>query len=183
MRIACLGWGSLVWDSRDLRIVGGRNGWNDDGPLLPVEFARQSRGDRLTLVLVPDGPAVPTLWAEMLEDDIDAARLALASREGTTGTKPIGVWPSEAGYPHSDTIAAWASAKNLDAVVWTALEPKFENTKGRIPSADEVVTYLRGLVRDRTSACAEEYIRRAPRQIRTPYRAVIEEALGWTPTP
>jgi len=181
VRIACLGWGSLVWNPRELRIAGGRNAWNNDGPYLPVEFARQSQCDRVTLVLLRQGPLAQTLWAEMLDDDLEAARSSLALREGTPGNKPIGVWPSQERYPHVETIAAWAVTKGLEGVVWTALGPKFNKKNGRIPTADEVVTYLRRLVEDRTSTCAEEYIRRTPPQVRTPYRTAIEENLGWTP--
>jgi hypothetical protein len=45
MRIACVGWGSLVWDPRDLPVKGA---WRPDGPRLPIEFARQSDNGRLT---------------------------------------------------------------------------------------------------------------------------------------
>lgn len=46
--IACIGWGSLIWDRRNLDVDGV---WRVDGPMLPVEFARQSGDGRVTLVL------------------------------------------------------------------------------------------------------------------------------------
>jgi hypothetical protein len=45
--IACIGRCSLIWDVRNLDVDGN---WRD-GPLLPVEFARQSSNRRITLVL------------------------------------------------------------------------------------------------------------------------------------
>ena len=44
---------------------------------------------------------------------------------------------------------------------------------------DNVISYLSNLDSDRKRR-AEEYIRRAPRQIRTSMRSIIEERLGWT---
>jgi hypothetical protein len=50
MKIAVLGWGSLIWQPRELRIS--LPIWKTDGPELPVEFARVSMDGRLTLVPV-----------------------------------------------------------------------------------------------------------------------------------
>ena len=60
------------------------------------------------------------------------------------------------------------------------MPPKFNGRENLVASADEVLTYLSGLngeVRER----AEQYIRRTPVQIATPYRQYIEQELGWTP--
>jgi hypothetical protein len=63
--------------------------------------------------------------------------------------------------------------------VWTNLPPEFGGSK-RIPTVEEIVPYLascQGEERER----AEEYVRKAPRQIDTEYRRKIEAELGWTP--
>ena len=41
MRIAILGWGSLIWDPRDPCVQGD---WQPDGPRLPIKVARTSEG-------------------------------------------------------------------------------------------------------------------------------------------
>jgi hypothetical protein len=127
-KIACLGWGSLIWDPRSLPI---RRPWFNDGPLLPIEFARESTDKRITLVIVPNNLAevacVRTLWALMVAPTLDVARTELAKREGT-GVKNIGCWPDEV-LPKEvgEVVEAWAKGRALDGVVWTALPPKFND--------------------------------------------------------
>lgn len=82
--IACIGWGSLVRDPGELPC---RGSWHDDGPALPVEFARESnakknqRGDKITLVICPESVRVRTYWISLDLPDLTAARKCLATRE------------------------------------------------------------------------------------------------------
>jgi hypothetical protein len=180
--IACLGWGSLIWDPRELALRNNSpDAWLKDGPRLPVEFARESSGGRITLVIVPDGKPVRVLWNEMVGHDLDTARRSLLQREGTG---PIGVWPSGSNgyFPYAYRIGRWAKSKGIDAVIWAALHPKFDENCGKVPTVDEVLAYLGALTGGRRDS-AERYVRRTPVQIRTLYRTKIERSLGWTYNP
>ncbi len=178
MKIACLGWGSLVWDPRDLPI---RKPWFKDGPLLPIEFARHSKGDRITLVLINNGRPVRSLWTTLSTTKLKIALMELAARE-RINEKYMGYWSQDFSSKHEfvEPIGNWASQKGLEAVVWTALPPKFKNNSGKVPSIDNVITFLRDLPYEKRQY-AEEYIRKAPRQIDTYYRKIIEKEFHWTP--
>jgi hypothetical protein len=180
--IACIGWGSLIWDRRNLDVDGH---WRVDGPLLPVEFARQSSNGRITLVLGRGFAPVPTLWSVFNTRDVAEARESLRVREDiprSRSAESIAQWcrGENATADPVTTIPDWAAVRNLEAAVWTNLRPKFAGTNGRIPTEAEVVAYLQTL-EGQARAAAEEYVRRAPRQIATAYRRAIETALGWTP--
>lgn len=178
-RIAILGWGSLIWRPEGLPI---QRKWFEDGPLIPVEFARQSSDGRVTLVICPDARPVRALWTLMDITDLSGAAEALADREGISRKnvpKSIGQW--EAGGPLPVAIPGldeWAVSRTIDAVVWTDLPCKFENII-RKPTAEQVIEYLSGLVGARRDV-AEEYVRRAPRQTDTDYRRLIEAKFGWS---
>ena len=182
MKIACLGWGSLIWDPRDLPVL---SPWFNDGPLLPIEFARQSQDDRITLVITPGFPYVRTLWALMNVENIDDARLRLAEREKIPSrniSKSIGYW-SKTDNPSIEfveDIGKWAVRMDLDAVVWTSLPPKFHGDPNVVPTVDDVIAFLKNLTPE-TKGAAEKYVRRAPAQVNTKYRRRIERELGWTP--
>jgi len=183
MLIGCLGWGSLVWDPRELPVHGQ---WFVDGPFLPIEFARQSQDGRLTLVIVPKSSRVRSLWTVSAAPTLAEAREALRKREGVAESnfdEHIVAWSAgnetESNAPE---IGAWARRVGLDAVVWTALPPKFQQEDNRIPTVDEAVSYLRDLPHEKRRS-AEEYVRRAPCQVDTPYRRRFEKELGWKPIP
>jgi hypothetical protein len=79
-----------------------------------------------------------------------------------------------------DLVSEWARNNNLDAVIWTDLKSNFHEMTRRDFSEDGIIAYLNDLDNSRRKK-AEEYIRRAPVQITTKMRAVIEQRLGWTP--
>ena len=172
--IACLGWGSLIWDPRELPI---QRYWFDDGPLVRVEFARKSRDGRVTLVLDPDARPVRSLWALMDAENVEEAREDLRRREGISKEnkqKYVADWPG-GNSNHILGLEDWAHARELDAVVWTTLDSNFEKTP---PSAEEVISHLRGLTGSSRDE-AERYIRQAPRQIDTELRRKIEAEFQW----
>lgn len=177
--IACLGWGSLVWNPNGLPI---ERGWFRDGPLVFAEFLRQSADGRITLVLHDTAKPVRALWAVMHCANKEEAREALRNREHIPSKNRghISAWSKGDRDPEGiNGLANWAGSVGVSSVVWTTLPPKF-NGQDRVPKEQEVVDYLRGL-RGRVRDLAEEYVRRTPRQIDTIFRRRIEAELLWTP--
>ncbi len=184
MLIACLGWGSLIWNPGELPVC---RQWLADGPFLPIEFARRSQDGRITLVLVRGYPLVRSLWTVFCLDTLEEAREALRKRERIcrdNARKHIGAWVK--GESPSDTdiegrIAEWAQRFPVDAVVWTNLPPKFDGIEEPLPpSVDQVISYLSELPPSKWNK-AEEYVRKAPLQVDTQYRQRIEKEFGWSP--
>lgn len=181
MKIACLGWGSLIWRPEGLNI---HRQWYEDGPLLPIEFTRQSKNDRLTLVITNGVKPVRTLWALMATDKLEKAKKSLLIREGIPkGSIDTHIGEITSNKTTSDTIKLiiqnWAKKLELDAVIWTNLKPKFKGHNDQIPTIKETLEYLQKLCFNKRKH-AEEYIRRAPKQIDTDYRREFEKQLGWT---
>ena len=199
MNVVCLGWGSLIWDKRCLPVSGR---WNCDGPSLPIEFARESGDGRITLVVAKGTACVPVLWCNLCPDhinDIDQAKSVLAVREGVAKKNIkcfIGFWTPDdcSGHIGADIIGEWAQSCNIDAVVWTALEsglkpnsefklePDIKRKRDCVPDIEDIIKHLKNLP-EKNRQKAEEYVRKAPRQIETNYRTAIETKLGWTPNP
>ena len=181
MKITFLGWGSLIWDPRNLRITGS---WQNDGPFLPIEFARISEGGRLTLVLYPDVTDVQTLWAYADETDLHKAIENLRDREGTS-IQRIGFTSiaDKSGCCNAvpnvlPRIRQWAEEKRIDAAIWTDLPANFKEKTGMDLNGSSVVEYLRSL-KGNTLRDAQDYIQRAPEQIETKIRSKIREEFGW----
>lgn len=172
MTIACIGWGSLCWDSCGLPV----GDWRGDGPVLPLEFARRSQDGRVTLVITENGTELQTLWAELSASSLEEAAKLLRAREGCNA-KDIGRWPSATGFPFSERVAAWAQDLGLCGVVWTALPPKWDDQNGLVPSLAQLKAYL-GSLDAVTLTLAREYLEKAPSQIATRFRAELLAAAG-----
>ncbi|MBN8653438.1 MAG: hypothetical protein J0L67_18565 [Cytophagales bacterium] len=182
MKIACLGWGSLIWRPESLLI---QRQWFQDGPFLPIEFVRQSRDGRLTLVINEGSKVVRTLWALMDTDDLEKAKISLQTREGIKKDnieKHIGLVRVTEDYDQDilNNIKQWAELTKIDAVIWTSLGAKFMDEDKRVPTIDEAVDYLQTL-ENKARQNAEEYIRRTPIQIDTLFRQRFEKEFNWTP--
>ncbi|MBX3164392.1 MAG: hypothetical protein KF900_07925 [Bacteroidetes bacterium] len=185
MKIACLGWGSLIWRPESLLI---RREWFMDGPFLPIEFVRQSKDGRLTLVIYENAKPIRTLWALMATDDLEKAKQSLKVRESISDENfksHIAAVTKDEKISDNDTIKTiiqeWAKKMDLDAVIWTNLPPKFNGNRNVAPSIDVAIKYLNGLDIDiNTRKTAEEYIRKAPKQIDTEYRRKFESEFGWS---
>jgi hypothetical protein len=179
VNIAGIAWGSLIWNPDPLKLA---SGWMPDGPLLPLEFVRDSDdSEELALVLHEAAPAIPTYWARLDAPDLAAAREMLRRREKIRPEYPqcVGSIPNPHGAVDA-RIAAWMARQELDAVVWTALPAKFAGVSRRAPSAHEALAFLAGLEGE-VRAKAEEYVRRIPPEIDTLYRSLFADKLGWTP--
>ena len=128
MKIAILGWGSLIWDQRDLPTLGV---WQKGGPVLPIEFSRITSDGRLTLVIdEKNGVPVKTRYVESGSGTLGQAIEDLRKREGTSKSM-IGVASKTINIPKSgsDTIKGWADEHKWDAMIWTGLPSNFEDIK------------------------------------------------------
>ena len=188
MKTAILGWGSLLWQPKDLQFDK-EIGWSENGPKLPIEFARISKDGRLTLVITKDVKEVKTYFAISNYKTLEEAVLNLAVREGC-GRKQIGSYDKSKDTFSKEVffeknILDWIKNTNIDAVIWTNLGENWEvkNDNGEVIDTivpHERVDYLKNL-KNHKRALAEEYIRRTPTQIDTHYRSLIEKELDWKP--
>jgi hypothetical protein len=174
MVIACLGWGSLIWKSDPLPLA---SEWFIDGPVLPVEFSRIGDGGELSTALCMNAPPCRVLWAVLATDSLEQACSALREREQIPAAREDGIGVFVAGGSATGPLAQWASDRQVDAIIWTALPPRL-HTEGRLPTCEDALSYLQSLTGEELEH-ARDYICQVPAQIDTPYRRVIQKKLGW----
>lgn len=183
MVTAVIGWGSLLWSPRNLSF---EPPWHEDGPLLPIEFARRASDGRVTLVAV-DGyrQRIHTYWSRSLAGSAQEAAVNLAERERAPlehihSHDDRGPRDAQDVRVRSDTAAiieAWVKAHPaVTAAVWTGLPVTRFRPDATLP--DQVLRYLSRLTGP-THARAREYVERAPAAVDTPVRRHVEAELGW----
>jgi len=180
VKTAILGWGSLVWDQREIPRIKGE--WQTGGPVIPIEFSRISTSRIRILTLVIDsknGTDVTSRYAISDRRDLTDAICDLRTREGTVmrcigfvdfinGIERCNVLPKL-----SDQIRPWALNNGFDAVVWTDLPPNFEGEFGKKFSLNNAVEYLYSLD-ENVAKVAREYITNAPPEVQTKLRQFLQ---------
>jgi len=180
IRIAILGWGSLLWDQRP-EFDKYHDGWKLDGPSLKIEFSRisQTRGGALTLVVdAKHGTSCQVAYSISKRQAAEEAIDDLRDREGTASAN-IGFHFSDGSGSQSrdattlTAIKAWATSKAFDVVVWTDLASNFEKIKRHPFSIESALDHLRALdTREKMNAAG--YVLKAPDFVDTSVRVAIQ---------
>src|ERR1700730_5442789 len=193
-RIAFLGWGSLIWDTKHPRAADfdkWHDAWQDNGPGIKLEFSRvstrQPRQGVLTLVIDPNNGALCRVqYCFSKRTKPDEAFADLAVRENMTYPPvPNAVGrifrkrnqPAVCRDPATrTTIETWANAVGIDVVVWTDLSSNFTQATGKPFTVPDAIAHLEDLESSQNSAldAAFEYIREAPAYVRTSLRTALE---------
>lgn len=183
VRIALLGWGSLLWEGGNT-FDDWHEHWQCDGPPLRIEFSRvsSSRGGALTLVIDPEnGVPIRVAWCLSRRQIIGEAIEDLHKREQTPvhniGRFAVTGETNCHDIESLDSISAWATERELDGVVWTDLRSNFAKKVGEPFSVDVAMRYLKSLEGEsRTKAV--EYFQRAPSFVQTPLRNAFNSEIG-----
>lgn len=175
MKIAVIGWGSLIWCPRTLRI---EPGWHLDGPMLPIEFARKSEDGRLTLVIHPRRKKQRTYWATSKFKRLPDAIENLREREGKKCHKEDIQFVDRDGSSHPSNstsvsvVRKWLmKMESLDAAIWTGLPGTYDR--------GSAIKYLKNIEDPARLAKARKYVRMTPPQIQTAVRAAMRKE-GWS---
>lgn len=181
MRIAIIGYGSLIWDLDNLAPFIAGDWQIGSGPEMPVEFSRISPKRQQALVLVIDQQLQHRCQTSVIEsarDCLDQAVHDLAARERCAPAM-IGIAEKHKPVPSSlPTVQPWLQQSNYDAVIWTALPGNFHDETGRAFSHAAAAGYLQGL----RGAALEEawrYIEFAPAVTDTPFRGYLGRQSFW----
>jgi hypothetical protein len=185
MKIAIIGWGSLLWDEYE-QFDSKHGEWIVNGPLLPLEFSRisRSRGGILTPVIdINHGRSSPTAYSISTRVDFMDTVCDLRQREGCL-YKYIS-WITIDG-PHNVgglsilsiyvPVYEWMESNRIDVAVWTGIQPNFQRVTGNIFSIPAAMRYLGGLS-FRSQMELREYMKNLPKFVTTPLLEHIKSHL------
>jgi hypothetical protein len=180
IKIAILGWGSLLWEESQRGFDEQHEGWRFDGPVLKLEFSRksESRLNALTLVIDPiHGQECQVAYALSKRASPQEAIADLCAREKTR-ERNIGCSFADGSRRQGrdanliDVILLWAKEKSIDVVLWTDLPGSFDNVpKNEFVTA--AVNHVQQLTR-KGKVMAAEYVWRAPDLVDTPLRRALQ---------
>jgi hypothetical protein len=181
MKIAFLGWGSLLRISHALKLVGK---WQSDGPLFPLEFAYITKSNVLTLAIHPASSQVQTFWAQSEFEDLEEAKGALGKLSRTElsdiscSSAEENSNKDELAAATYDSLRVWLKQKGLDAVVWIGRKSNFKEATGADFTEESAMDFINMLSKNQRLA-AEEHIINYPDQIETTLRQQLRIKFGW----
>ncbi|QPH55314.1 hypothetical protein [Pontivivens ytuae] len=184
MKIAILGWGSLIWDIENLEPHVAGDWHMRGGPELPMEFSRISPKRKMGLVVCLDpqhGAACPTHAIRSTRARLTDAVSDLARRERAPEDL-IGRCTQDGAHGRlpevNEAVMAWCRMSGHDGAVWTDLEPNFLLSRGVPFSVKRGMDYLRTLEGE-SLAEAHRYIEEAPSTTMTPLRRALTTDPWW----
>ena len=185
MKIAVIGYGSLIWDLDDLAPKVSGDWQRGTGPAMPVEFTRVSpkRKRALALVIHQDVPR-PSATSYIMSNsaNLDQAIEDLALRERTE-VSHIG-YAAEDGRAFSrnpgvaEAVTTWLGQSGCSAAVWTDLDGNFTEHTGSSFSHQTGRDYLKTLTGESLYE-AWRYITYAPSETDTPFRRFLLADTWW----
>jgi len=182
IKIAILGWGSLLWD-RHAEFDAQHEDWLFDGPRLKLEFSRVSESRKQALTLVIDannGALCRVAYAFSKRGNPENTICDLMSRERTK-RENIGFYFLDGSRHQSrdpeatEKISTWARSKEIEVVVWTDLSSNFKEDSpcGQDFSVKTAIAHVAALGADGRVKAAE-YVWRAPDFVDTPLRRALQ---------
>ena len=146
-KIVYLGWGSLLWNYKDLKI----DDWQQIDLQLPLEFSRMSQDGRLTLVIDEKNGAINKIWSTQAHyKNIDIAINALKKREKTLKSAISYINLPKKRYRIRNTspkltqeIVMWALKEKIDVIIWTDLSSNWQQIRGKEYSIEDALQYFK----------------------------------------
>lgn len=177
MRIAIIGFGSLIWDMDNLAPHVDGDWFRGNGPQMPVEFSRISPKRAHALVLVVDETLDHQCETSVIASNRSSLELAIEDLARRERCHPEQIGVAVRGETGGRTDE-WLKSSFFDACIWTALPANFAEETGKPYTHENGLSYLQSLEQ---ASLAEgwRYIEYAPRETDTPFRRFLAGQKFW----